>query len=351
MDISKKGLLTIVIGFLISVVGYFMGDFLKSILFIAVGGVVVIVGYALVNDENIKTGLHLFIGGIVATAIGYLLFSPIRIIGVALLAFGIFAIGYGFYMVVVMLRAQSPEPDLTEYPVNEPVHHQSTAPQRLTKREMYISQIFDNNIFNYSFKNVFVTGLQYNNISTMNYSAGMDLSLVPTPSNPYDKNAIAVYCNSTMLGHVPKGELQHCILKHFEHGDVYIARISELNDSENTMFFDIAFYTPVEKYIDSQESITVSLVRTSKKDEFSNRQDHYDLLSEGDIVFITYSDYDECFTVSADDYDSSEIGEIKKSDTNKIIKQFGTKDIFGIVEDVTVNDSGKYGADIAIYAR
>lgn len=60
--------------------------------------------------------------------------------------------------------------------------------------------------------------------------AGMQLSLVAEPDNPYDPSAVAIYLENTKLGFVPAKENGFLALAlHFGHGDLYECRVQQVD--------------------------------------------------------------------------------------------------------------------------
>jgi len=59
---------------------------------------------------------------------------------------------------------------------------------------------------------------------------GTKLRIEAEPDNPYDPNAMALYLDSNMLGHIPKGEGGLMSLMHYYgHTDVFEAVVVQVN--------------------------------------------------------------------------------------------------------------------------
>lgn len=59
---------------------------------------------------------------------------------------------------------------------------------------------------------------------------GMQLSLISEPDNPFDSQAIAIYCDDTKLGYVPaeRNEML-ALLSFYGHANVFEARILQVD--------------------------------------------------------------------------------------------------------------------------
>lgn len=59
---------------------------------------------------------------------------------------------------------------------------------------------------------------------------GKKLRLKPESDNPYDPNAVMVFCGKTKIGYVPRAKNEALAqLLHFGHGKVFEARVQSVN--------------------------------------------------------------------------------------------------------------------------
>lgn len=76
-----------------------------------------------------------------------------------------------------------------------------------------------------------IAGFQYwdGALALEKLHAGKKLKLVPEPENPYDPNAVALYCKGFKLGFVPREQnAELAQLLYFGHNHVFEARVQQV---------------------------------------------------------------------------------------------------------------------------
>lgn len=182
---------------------------------------------------------------------------------------------------------------------------------------------------------------------------GSSVDLVPEPDNIYDPGAISVYLNSQKIGYIPRNRLQKMIHDWNKNNKPIYSVISniEIDEStENVSSFSIflGFYYNIEQEVQYCESIQTRLVKTTKKDEFDDRQDNIFYSSVNDFIDLEYDSFSESYIVTNN---SSELGETSASITKKLQEFDSTANYIGKIDSIDENDSGKYVVSITIYLK
>lgn len=207
-----------------------------------------------------------------------------------------------------------------------------------------------NLIGKYAYKNVDIAGVKFASPDLGKIKAGDSISFQAEPDNANDKNAVKIICKDQTIGYVHKGKLQGMITDWQKRGDVILTSISKIDRNEKSIEYGIAFYKDKLDGKEKWDSLNASLTKTSKKDEFENRQEHLGDISEDDILSVRYDDYEETYTVT--DEFGNELGELNKSISAKVhAKEESGFEIMPVVDEITVSDAGKYGAKIIIYFK
>lgn len=202
----------------------------------------------------------------------------------------------------------------------------------------------------YAYKDIDVAGVRFASPNLIKIKAGDSINFQAEPDNANDKNAIKIICKDQKIGYVHKGKLQGMITDWQKRGDLILASISRIDRKENSVKYGIAFYKDKLDGKESWDNLSASLTKTSKKDEFENRQDNFDAISEGDVLSAEYDDYEGIYTVTDDC--GNELGELNKSISTKVHeKEESGLEIVPVVDEITENDSGKYGANLTIYFK
>jgi hypothetical protein len=206
---------------------------------------------------------------------------------------------------------------------------------------------------NYSYKDVTLKVIP-DNIQFDFDMIGKEVDLIPEPCNAYDPGAIYVTLNSTKIGYIPKNRLQDMIHDYRKKEQPIYTIISNINVNEDTETIEnisifIGFYHNPYIDLDKYDRVTAKLTKTAKKDEFDNyRRDNFCFIDNGDFVNLVYCFDTETYIVSAD---GNELGETSAPITKKL-KDFNTNcDYIGIIDKITENEAGNYGADILIYLK
>lgn len=98
------------------------------------------------------------------------------------------------------------------------------------------------------------------------------------------------------------------------------------------------------------DSLSTSIIKTTEIDEYENRQNNLENISEGDILSADYLDSEEIYMVS--DECGNELGELSKAISAKILeKEESGFEILPVVDETTENDSGILGANITLYFK
>ncbi len=202
----------------------------------------------------------------------------------------------------------------------------------------------------YAYKDIDVAGVQFTSADLGRIRAGDSISFQAEPDNADDKDAIKIICNDQKIGYVHKGKLQGMITDWHKRGDLMLASISKIDRNEKSIKYGIAFYKDKLEGKEKWESLNTSLTKTSKKDEFENRQENLDTTSEGDVLSAEYDDYEEIYTVTDDC--GNELGELSKSVSAKVhTKEESGFEIVPVIDEITESDSGKYGAKVIVYFK
>lgn len=203
----------------------------------------------------------------------------------------------------------------------------------------------------YAYKDVDVAGVQFAAPDLSKIKAGDSISFQAEPDNANDKNAIKILCKDQKIGYVHKNKLQDMVADWQRHGDLILASISKIDRNEKSVKYGIAFYKDKLDGKENWESVSAALTKTSKKDfDGTSRQEHFDTLSEGDVLSAGFDDDEEDYLISDDC--GNELGELSKSISAKVHAKEGSGfEIVPVVNEITENDSGKYGANITIYFK
>lgn len=230
--------------------------------------------------------------------------------------------------------------------------HEKKQPELPEVEEKVFEPLADigNLVGKYVYKDVDAAGIEFASPDLYKINAGDSISFQPEPDNANDKNAIKIICKDQMIGYVHKGKLQGMISDWQSRKDLILASISKVDRKEKSIKYGIAFYKDKLDGKEKWDSLNASLTKTSKKDEFENRQDNLDTISEGDILSAEYDDCEEIYTVTDDC--GNELGEFSKSISAKVHeKEESGFEIVPVVNEITESDSGKYGAKIIIYFK
>ena len=203
----------------------------------------------------------------------------------------------------------------------------------------------------YAYKDVEVAGVEFAAPDLNAINAGDGISFQLEPDNPNDKNAVKIICKDQPIGYVHKCKLQGMIKDWQARKDLMLASISKIDRNEKSIKYGIAFYKDKLEGKENWDSINASLTKTSKKDYSDmSRQEYYDGVSEGDVLQVEYDEYEEDYTIS--DAYGNELGELSKSVSAKVhAKEESGFEIVPVLNEITENDSGKYGADIILYFK
>jgi len=224
------------------------------------------------------------------------------------------------------------------------------SPKEPEKPMLHVPSEIDDCTVAYKYEGVEVAAVQYVKPNFEAIHLCDRLIFVPEPENEYDKGAIKILCAGAVIGYVHKNKLQSMVHDWLKNNNPIFAAITAINKENNAISFFIAFYKNPLEGVEKYDSINASLTKTSKKDILeTSRQEYLELINENDILILDYNDYDEDYLVS-DSY-GNELGELSKSISIKLKNKENEFDFISVVQEVTENDNGKYGASLTIYFK
>lgn len=177
-----------------------------------------------------------------------------------------------------------------------------------------------------------------------------EITFIPEPDNPHDPGAIKAMNNGSHIGYVYKGKDQDMIRDWLKKEEPIYSVITNIDNINKNIEYFIAYYKNPFESIDRYEQIKTKLTKTSKKfDEDYYRQDTCQVLERGETLTLDYDDETETFVAKNDLGD--EAGELSKAISKKIMEKFDEYEPICLVEEMTEDDNGKYGADLLIYLK
>lgn len=218
----------------------------------------------------------------------------------------------------------------------------------------YKFSFFDaNRYLKYEYYDIEIKGTKYQSFDITQISLGADLKFELDVSNEYDKNAIKVLCNSEILGYVPKNNIQKMIADYLNNDNKYVeAFVRKVDKDLKTIEMAIGFYKELtDEELKCVPHIDVSLIKTSKKDEYgTSRQENLETSSEGDEVDIDYQYDTETYLVS--DNCGNELGEINQNKSEKVQEyEMDGKEFYCIIQELGYTNSGNISCKIRIFIK
>jgi hypothetical protein len=224
-------------------------------------------------------------------------------------------------------------------PEEEPLRY----PHRKEKRFAYSLFSDENNILwmaKYTYDNVDIYRMDTSFTELMVYD---DVELVLEPTNSYDPNAVAVIFCGNRIGYLYKGARQDMVHDYYDNGDLVKAQIQSIDGNKITL--KIFFCKKRSSLLPPKDLFTVKLVSNSREEW----QDNISCCSEDASLDIEYdSDKDKYLVTDS----GLEIGYIPSSKTDKLqpLEDDGYM-LFGEVQDIHMDDSGKYSISISVTAQ
>lgn len=231
---------------------------------------------------------------------------------------------------------------------NKPIKENKSLDSKITKTSTGVRQVkifnsaldpIKNDYFLRWTKKEKIASLQnLNLIDPLNSS----FKFVEEDENEHDSNPIALFADDNKVGYFYNtGDIKSMITKYQNKEDYKIEiKLHKFDKDNNELTLLIGFY----KYIDENniEKIESSLSKTAKKiDEYENRQDNIEMISEGDWVFIEvdYNDYGEEIYIVVDDM-GNELGEITSALSKRLKEKSKIEYIAGKIKEIDVSSSG-----------
>lgn len=255
-----------------------------------------------------------------------------------------------------LFKSKKPEPKSANQDIEKPSEIISkpcepVTPEQASKsKTIRVPKEMRGCLIAYQYENVDIAGVAHHNATVNSSLIGEKLCFESELINEYDKNAIKILCNGSLLGYVHKGKLQEMIRDWLISGDPIFAAVTESNHDASQMKFLVAFYRDPLYGCENWESITTALTKTNKKDICDvSRQEYYDSIEEDDILTMEYDSYEEDYIVF--DRLGNELGEIGKTASKKIHNNEPEFEPIPVVSEITESEYGKYGADIIVYFK
>lgn len=171
------------------------------------------------------------------------------------------------------------------------------------------------------------------------------LQIYQDKNNEYDENAVMLADGLDPVGYLYKGKIQDMANDWLDRDDKIYVGVSKIDLEKEEVFLTLAFYKSIEETLMLYKK-SATLVRTSIKQEFEDRQENISYLEEGDFVDIDiYTTEFENAVVT--DSSGGELGELPTALSEKMRED--NYDYIGKVIALTENDSGKYGVKIMIF--
>lgn len=176
-------------------------------------------------------------------------------------------------------------------------------------------------------------------------SSQITLQMYQDKKNEYDENAVMLADGLDSVGYLYKGKIQDMANDWIDRDDKIYVGVSKIDIEKEEVFLTLAFYKSIEETLMLYKK-SATLVRTSIKQEFEDRQENISYLEEGDFVDIDiYTTEFENAVVT--DSSGGELGELPTALSEKMRED--NYDYIGKVIALTENDSGKYGVKIMIF--
>lgn len=208
--------------------------------------------------------------------------------------------------------------------------------------------INDNTFLKYSYYDVEVKGTQYTDFDITQIPIDEDLKFEFEPTNEYDKNAIKVLCNKVVIGYVPKNSIQEMVKNYIEDDNKYVeAFVSKVNEDSKLIQMAIGFYKELtDEELKNIPHVDASLIKTTKKSEYDDRQENLSTVAEGDEVEIDYDFETETYIVTNL---GSELGEINKNKSETLQEyEYDGKDFYSIILELN-DDSDNISCKIRVF--
>ncbi len=222
---------------------------------------------------------------------------------------------------------------------------------RYSKSKFYF---FDEDAYlKYSYYDVVVKGTEHREFDISKIAIDTCVAFRPEPENEYDNKAIQVVYGDTIIGYVPKNNLQNMIHSYLNNNEAFVeGYISSVNEDSREIQIAIGFY----HYMTASELkkityVDASLIKTSKKDILgTSRQDNLEMVEVGTVIDLEYDYETETYYVT--DEIGNELGEINTSKSAKLqeYEEEGNQ-LHGLIIDLNCSDSGKYTCKVRVLAR
>ena len=222
---------------------------------------------------------------------------------------------------------------------------------RYSKSNFY--SFYEDAYLKYSYYDVVVKGTEHVEFDISKIAIDTHVAFRPEPENEYDNKAIQVVYDDTIIGYVPKNNLQNMIHSYLKNNEAFLeGYISSVNEDSREIQIALGFY----HYMTAQELkkiayVDASLIKTSKKDILgTSRQDNLEMVEVGAIIELEY-DYDtETYYVM--DEIGNELGEISTSKSAKLQEyEDEGKQLQGLIISLNYTDSGRYTCKVRVLAR
>lgn len=206
--------------------------------------------------------------------------------------------------------------------------------ERKTYREPHFFVRYDEWYLMYSYRNVGITLY----VPDQYYHG--DVSFDANSEN------VAVILDGVSVGFVSDSAKSKMLSDFLLRGDMVKAEF----DGQSSLY--IAFYKKLLDYLDDCESAIFALVKTSKKDSIfgTPRYESIDSSKEYDLLKLNYDDESASYVVL--DLADGEMGELKKTDSKKILeKENEGFDVYAFCVNIGYNDSGRAICDVKVYFK
>lgn len=172
-------------------------------------------------------------------------------------------------------------------------------------------------------------------------SGGKAITFKQEPSNPHDKNAVAVYLENKKIGYVYRGKIQDMINDFIKRGDLILGYLNKYSITEKTATYKIGFYSPLTKF-DSRQFHLVKIHTKPTPDEHYSRAEALASCKVGDNLEVIYDDSEDIYKVSGFiNFDILEVGELPPNASN-FIKGEKYKQLPAILDEISIEEDNEY---------
>lgn len=216
----------------------------------------------------------------------------------------------------------------------------SKIPQNKKISKQLFEKVVDDYYLKYSYDDVAIVGVKYRNLDYNEIKNGF-VRFEFEKTNEYDPNAIKVLQGDIHIGYIKKDSSINDMLHNYLEKQQWqiFAWLKEIDEETEKLYIQIAFYKKITNDMKKIFSKTARLVKTTKKDEFFDRQENLSCIDENEYVKLEYQYDSDCLLVLSDTGD--ELGELNASLSSKLEDYLEDGIMICKVVELDENESGK----------